>query len=127
MQKCYSLCFLPEHFSSLKKKKGRIRESAYSSLKNVGLTNKTGTLDTLNKVFLAEEINHYQGSDNQDTRRISDNGIPQALTCVVRLQRNRNGFIDIRHEIGFVQGVDEEQGRIEVVRPLRLIRPQRFL
>jgi hypothetical protein len=55
-------------------------------LQNVGLTNKTGTLDTLNEVFLAEEVNNYQGSDNQDTCRISDNGIPQALACVTRLQ-----------------------------------------
>ena len=113
-----NLYYRGAYFPTLQKK-SKYGQAVFALLvRSSGLTDKTGTLDTLNKVFLAEEVYHYQGGDDKNTCCISDDRIPQGLTCVGCLQRNRHGLINIRHQICLIHGVNEEQGRVEVVRPL---------
>ena len=83
------------------------------------LTYETGTLDTLYKVLLTEEVHYYKRSDDHKARRILYNSFEESVYRVsVELYLEGAGH---RNEVGHcprtVWTVEEESG-IELVCPL---------
>ena len=79
------------------------------------LADDTGSFDTLYQESLAEQVNDDQGCNNQQTASISESGDIQVTcreVCFKRLGRHD----DIGHQSH--TGAGEEDGGIEVIRPL---------
>ena len=81
------------------------------------LTNKTGTLNTLNKVLLAEQVNDYQRQNDQQATGILNCVLIQSPTREGRIAK-RFGDLAIKSIHGLNIRIHEELVHVELVGPL---------
>ena len=91
-------------------------------LYNAVSADDTGALDTLNEVSLAEHVDDYERSDNEQSAGISDRCLICGSRCKVLDKERFRYRNDIRHKRRTGRG--KEQIRVEVIRPLPREREQ---
>ena len=79
------------HGKKQKRWDGKIRPTGVKNLFGFpisirGLTNETGTLDTLNEVSLAEEVENKEGRDNHQATGVLYHGGPKTRTSVLEIK-----------------------------------------
>lgn len=99
----------------LKQISPRVCEGIFLRIYVILVRSKSGTLDTLYKILLTEEVHNDQRSDDHKTASVSDSCVVQVLSCIVGLKCGRNvNYIRHKNRLSCC----EEHSRIEVISPL---------